>query len=138
MRHIRTLPNSKENRLKIELKTSRKAGASVYSVLASDPLVIGTNSVSRKIALSANKKVSIRIISTTYPERAVNLNFAIVNSAGVALGLKINRSVKNGKRCLSFVPPLAIEVVNSSYTLQITDHDVLSNEGQLSKQRQLK
>ena len=128
----------KSNSLMVEQKTKRKAGTGVCTVLASDPLVVGTNSFKREITLSVNQKVSIRTIYTTYPQRAANLSVLIRDPAGALPNLKIKRSVKNGKLCLSFAPPLAIEVVNSSYTFQITGHDVLCNEDQLSRQRQLK
>ena len=133
----------KSNPSIIDLKTQRKAGASVYSVLVSEPLVASGKTLSKETVLGVNRKVSIRMISTTYPERATNLNFTILNPKGqIELSSSfyyyknIVKSVKDGRWCLSFDP--FVVQPNDTYTLQITGNDVFSNDDQLSRQRQLK
>ena len=125
--------NRGERRM-IELKTSRRAKASACDVLVSKPALVKNSypgSYTRWMCLSANRKVSITRIHSTYSGSAAYLTLTILDSDGVDLGLKTKISFQNGKGSFQLNPHLTM-MPGHRYILQITGDELLTQEDLMS------
>ena len=90
----------------IELKTSRSTRSGGCFVFASDLFsrLLGFDG-SRSVYLTVSRRVRIRTVYLTYSKSATNLSFYVQNySTSEYLSLKTERSVEDGKACLSLSP----------------------------------
>ena len=123
--------------LMIELKTSRSARSGTHSVFVSTSFSAHGYPRSRSMYVRVSRRVSIREIYLTYSPSAPDLRLEVQNSfTGSYLGLNVERSVKDGKLCLSLSPPWEAEA-NEQYRLFVTCTGTLQLEDQLTYEHSL-
>ena len=129
---------NKNKPLMIKLKTSRSAGAGTNSVFVKDLFSASGYYASRSVDLTVDRRVSIRTVYLTYSQNATNLSFQAYDSSNYRnLNLTAKRSVKDGKLCLSFSPPLDAQA-NCRYQLTVTCNRTLTSEDQLTRGQTLR
>ena len=129
---------NKDKPLMIKLKTSRSAGAGTHSVFVSGSFSADGYYASRPVDLTVNQRVSIRAIHLTYCPSVDDLSFEVYDySTDAYLSLKTESSVKDGKLCLSFSPPLDAQA-NCPYQLIVTSDQTLNSEDQLTRGQTLR
>ena len=129
----------KDNLSAIERQTERRVGYSFCSVFVNDTRHFADYVYyvyEEEPTLSANRRVTVRTIYTTYSERAEHLRLKILDENLVSLGLKIESLVQDGRLCFSIKSPFVMEP-NESYTLSFIGDGNLTSEDQQSKQLQL-
>ena len=124
----------------VELKTSRKAGASFYNVFVSEfRYPIDDYEYSDSIFLVFRRKIAIRTIYTTYSAKLEKLTLKLLDSNGKDIrlnGLRLNGLLSDGRWCFSFETPFYVQPY-APYNLQFAGDGRMRPEDQLSKQRQL-
>ena len=116
----------------IKRKTTRSAGTGTHSVFASYLFSAAGYSGSKMVYLIVNRRVSIRTVYLTYSQSAAYVSFQVYDHpTGANLNLTPKKSVKDGKLCLSLIPPLEV-TANHQYQLSVTCNRTLALEDQFT------
>ena len=132
---LHLLDKDKDYSLAVELKTPRKDRTGVRSVFVRRDFIDGCNYSSLgELHLGVNQLINVHTIYLTLSESTPNLSLEIRDSTD--FDLKIESSVKWGRRCFSFNPPVDLQP-DIKYTLAVTFDGLISDQERFTYQKKL-